>query len=69
MSREIKFRAWYTSLNLMRIPTELIQPNDETVSAGYLDGSGCPKYSECILMQYTGLKDRNGKEIYEGGCH
>ena len=55
--REKKFRAWY---NGQMIPVGSlsffmdgeIQVNDELVG--------------CKLMQYTGLKDKNGKEIYEG---
>lgn len=56
--REIKFRAW--DGEEMYVPE--IQPDEE----------GCPinewfgSFKNVTLMQYTGLKDKNGKEIYEG---
>ena len=53
--REIKFRAWHTINKVMynhkRIPVLLKNVADDNVW----------KY-----MQYTGLKDRDGLEIYEG---
>lgn len=54
--REIKFRAWDKKSNEM-----LYQ--DEFLSAEYID---LFVHSIWELMQFTGLLDKNGKEIWEG---
>lgn len=55
--REIKFRAWAKWLGKM------IQPNDGDFIAWY----AMKNWKECLeVMQFTGLRDKNGKEIYEG---
>lgn len=62
--REIKFRAWDTEGKLMRT-IFLINSKGVPLDVGF--GKPEPKLkNEFVLMQYTGLKDKNGNEIYEG---
>lgn len=64
MEREIKFRCWDKQYKKMYPVTFLSFITDELDHAGNL---GEPKSIEHFdLMQYTGMKDKQGTEIYEG---
>ena len=69
MNREINFRIWDTENKEMLKVQEL---NFEPTFYGGKMTIRPYQYSdyfdteEMILMQYTGLHDKNGKEIYEG---
>tara|TARA_R110000787_G_scaffold229259_7_gene336832 strand:+ start:1339 stop:1833 length:495 start_codon:yes stop_codon:yes gene_type:complete len=64
MIREIKFRAWNESANRYSKPFTL---KSDVLNFTDDDGLGVIKsLTSEVVEQYTGLKDKNGKYIYEG---
>ena len=70
--REIKFRAWHKEKKKIILISSLHFYDDGKTNYGYKETPNVPNVNvtisedEAVLMEFTGLQDENGVDIYEG---
>jgi hypothetical protein len=62
--REFKFRAWHPVFKMMSDNVLELDFQNDVIRC--LPGWPNNRLSNVVLMQFTGLHDKNGTEIYEG---